>query len=103
MEKNYTRENEDGLKTKQKELQELRKKKMEGMLIGSRARWIGEGEKVSKYFRNLEKRHYTSKIIRKIEKQDGTIVTEQDDIVKETKYFYQHLYKLEEQNNDVNF
>ena len=66
MEKNYTRENEDGLKTKQKELQELRKKKMEGMLIRSRARWIGEGEKVSKYFCNLEKRHYTSKIIRKI-------------------------------------
>ena len=66
MEKNYTRENEDGLKTKQKELQELRKKKMEGMLIRSGARWIGEGEKVSKYFCNLKKRHYTSKIIRKI-------------------------------------
>ena len=87
LEKNYTRENEDRLKTKQKELQELRKKKMEGMLIGSRARWIGEGEKVSKYFRNLEKRHYTSKIIRKIEKQDGTIVAEQDDIVKEKNNF----------------
>ena len=56
LEKYYTRENEDGLKTKQKELQELRKKKMEGMLIRSRARWIGEGEKVSKYFCNLERR-----------------------------------------------
>ena len=67
LEKNYTRENEDGLKTKQKELQELRKKKVEGMLIRSRARWLGEGEKVSKYFCNLEKIHYTSKIIRKIE------------------------------------
>ena len=32
MEKNYTRENE-GLKTTQTELQDLRKKKMEGMLI----------------------------------------------------------------------
>ena len=102
LEKNYTRENEDGLKTKQKELQELRKKKMEGMLIRSRTRWIGEGEKVSKYFCNLEKRHYTSKIIRKIEKQDGTIATEQDDIVKETKYLYEHLYQQEEQINDVN-
>ena len=79
MQKNYTRENEDGLKTKQKELPELRKKKMEGMLIRSRARWIEEGEKVSKYFCSLERRYYTSKIIRKIEKQDGTIVTEQDD------------------------
>ena len=87
LKKKYTRENEDGLKTKEKELQELRKKKMEGLLIRSRARWRGEGEKVSKQFCHLEKRHYTSKIIRKIEKQDGTIVTEQDDIVKETKYF----------------
>ena len=103
LEKNYTRENEDGLKTKQKQLQELRKKKIEGMLIGSSARWIGDGEKVSKYFCNLEKRHYTSKIIRKIEKQDGTNVTDQDDIVKETKYFYEHLYKQEEQINDANF
>ena len=102
MEKNCTRENE-GLKTNEKELQDLRKKEMEGMLIRSRARWIGEGEKVSKYFCNLEKRHYTSNIIRKIEKQDGTIVTEQDDIVKETKYFYDHLYKQEEQISDVNF
>ena len=42
LEKNYTGEN--GLKTKQNELQELRKKKMEGMLIQSRARLIGEGE-----------------------------------------------------------
>ena len=32
LEKNYTRENE-GLKTNEKELQDLRKKKMEGMLI----------------------------------------------------------------------
>ena len=97
LEKKYTRENEDGLKTKQKELQELRKKKMEGMLIRSRARWIGEGEKVSTYFCNLEKRHYC-KIIRKIGKQDGTIVTEQDDIVKETKYFYEHLHKTRRAN-----
>ena len=102
LEKKYTREIEDGLKTKQRELQELRKKQMEGMLIRSRARWIGEGEKVSKYVSNLEKRHYTSKIIRKIEKQGGTIVTEQDDVVKETKYVYEHLYKQEEQINDVN-
>ena len=28
-------------------------------------------------------------------------MTEQDDIVKETKYFYEHLYK-QEQINDVN-
>ena len=51
LEKNYTRENEDGLKTKQKkELQQLRKKKMDGMLIRSRARWIGDGERYENIF-----------------------------------------------------
>ena len=30
-------------------------------------------------------------------------MTEQDDVVKETKYFYEHLYKQKEQINYVNF
>ena len=30
-------------------------------------------------------------------------MVEPDDIVKETKYFYEHLYKQEEKINDVNF
>ena len=45
---------------------------------------------------------FTSKILRKMEKQDGTTVTQQEDIVKETKYFYENLYKQEEQINSVN-
>ena len=69
LEQNFNRKNEDDLKTKQTELEELRSKRMEGMLTRSRS---------SKHFCNLEKRHYTSKIIRKIEKKDGTFVTEQD-------------------------
>ena len=69
LEQNFNRKNEDDLKTKQIELEELRRKRMEGVLTWSRARSVGEGEKVSKYFCNLEKRHYTSKIIRKIEKK----------------------------------
>ena len=37
-----------------------------------------------------------------MEKQDGTTVTQQEAIVKETKYFYENLYKQEEQINSVN-
>ena len=68
-EQNFNQKNEDDLKTKQIELEELRRKRMEGMLTRSRARWVGEGEKVSKYICNLNKRHYTRKIIRKIERE----------------------------------
>ena len=46
---------------KNKELVSLRKKTMEGVLPRSKARWVAEGEKISKYFCNLEKRHYVSK------------------------------------------
>ena len=73
LEQNFNRKNEDDLKTKQTELEEWRRKRIEGVLTRSRARWVGEGEKVSKYFCNLEKRHYTSKIIRKIEKKRWNI------------------------------
>ena len=44
-----------------KELVSLRKKTMEGVLLRSKARWVAVGEKVSKYFCNLEKRRYVSK------------------------------------------
>ena len=37
-----------------------------------------------------------------MKKKDGTFVTEQDDIVKETKSFYESLYMQEDQINDVN-
>ena len=50
LEQNFNRKNEDDLKTKQIELEELRRKRMEGVLTRSRARWVGEGKKVSKYF-----------------------------------------------------
>ena len=50
--------------------------------------------KLFSLFFNLEKRHYTSRIIRKIEKRGGTIVTEKNDIVKETKYFFMRIYTI---------
>ena len=38
-----------------------KKKKTEGVLLRSVARWVAEGENISKYFCNTEKRHYVSK------------------------------------------
>jgi len=39
----------------------LREKKMEGVLLQSRARWVAERDKITKYFCALEKRNYVSK------------------------------------------
>ena len=76
LEQNFNRKNEDDLKTRQTELEEVRRKRMEVVLTRSRARLVGEGEKVTKYFCNLQKRRYTNKIIRKIEKKKEKKKTE---------------------------
>ena len=41
-------------------------KKVEGLIIRTRARWHENGEKNSKYFLNLEKRNHIKKHIRKL-------------------------------------
>lgn len=46
-------------------LEKLRKEKLFGHMIWSRAHWMEEGEKPSKYFCNLESRNYINKTIKK--------------------------------------
>ena len=81
------------LESKKQELETIRKEKMRGKIVRSRVKWIEEGEKPSKYFCGLESRNFTSKIIPKVEREDGQIITNQKDILMETKLFYETLYK----------
>ena len=81
---------------KNKELVSLRNKTMEGVLLRSKARWVAEGENISKYFCNLEKRHYVSKqMIKLIDAKDEEI-KEQLHINKEVNNFYSNLYKAKD-------
>ena len=70
----------------------FRKHKIEGILSRSKARWAAEGEKVTKYFCNLEKRHYISKHMYKLDTGDGRILEKTDEMLQETKMFYKNLY-----------
>ena len=81
---------------KQNKLVSLRKKTMEGVLLRSKARWVAEGEKISKYFCNLEKRHYVSKQMIKLIDAKGEEIKEQFDINKEVNNLYSNLYKAKE-------
>ena len=54
------------------ELTNIRQEKLKGHILRSKAQYIDEGEKPTKYFCGLEKHNYISKIICKIEKEDGT-------------------------------
>ena len=82
----------DELRDKKKLLQEIRANKVEGIILRSKARWIDQGEKPTKYFLNLEKRNYVSKLIPKIITEDGIEIRDGKEILEEQKRFYQKLY-----------
>ena len=72
---------------------------MEGVLLRSRARWIAEGEKITKYFCGLEKRNYISKQMTKLTLSNGNEIYDSKDIMNEVKTFYEKLYS-ERQEED---
>ena len=62
----------------------------------SRTKWIAEGEKITKYVCGLEKRNFVSKQILKLTRNDGSVLTETHEIVKEVNSFYKNLYERED-------
>lgn len=61
-------------------------------IVRARAKWVEEGEKPTRYFFNLENRNYVSKIIPRLQKDNGEIITEQVTVLEEVSSFYKHLY-----------
>ena len=84
--------NHELLKTKNKSLQDLRRKKMNGVKLCSKAKWIDEGEKVTRYFCNLENRNFISECMPSLISDTGEIINDQDSILHETKEFHKKLY-----------
>ena len=80
------------LDKKQKELKEIREKRIDGVILRSRARWIANGERVTRYFCNLEKRHYISKNMARLIGRDGSVITDNEGMLFEVKNFYETLY-----------
>ena len=66
--------------------------KSQGSIIRSKTRWYNEGEKNTKYFLGLEKRHYNSKTTRNLKLDEDTILNSDQEILNEAMRFYQELY-----------
>ena len=64
-----------------------------GAMIRSKERWIQEGEKSTKYFLNLEKRNVVNKTITSLKTNDGNVITNQEELLKEQVTYYKALYK----------
>ena len=83
------------------ELINICQEKLKGHMLRSKAQYIYEGKKPTKYFCGLEKHNYILKIICKIEKEDGTIICDQEEILLETKNFYENLYKSKDNTLEI--
>ena len=92
------------LEDKKMELQQIRKVKMKGQTVRSRLQWLQEGEKPSKFLCNLEKRNYIEKTIKKVKLNNGSIVTDQEEVLNHVRNYYANLFKSRENDLlDINF
>lgn len=80
------------LKEKTEQLKRLRETKIQGVLIRSKARYATYGERISKYYCNMEKRHYVSKQMFKLVSKHGQCLESTEEMLEETKDYYKQLY-----------
>jgi len=75
-----------------KELENIFEYRTKGAIIRSKSQWYNEGEKNSRYFLNLEKRHCKQGTISQLKFNDTDFVTTDRDILSECTAFYKNLY-----------
>ena len=73
------------------ELEQLEKTEIMGVMIRSKAKYIEEGEKNSKFFLGLEKRNSVNKSITQL-KVGSALITKKDEILSAEHEYYQKLY-----------
>ena len=76
-------------------LKALRVKEIEGIMIRSRAQWLEEGERPSRYFFNLQKIKAQRSHISSVYDLNGTEVSSQEEIEKAHVDFYSKLFSEE--------
>ena len=85
------------------EFERLESIKTKGTMLRSKAKWIEDGEKNTKYFINLEKRNYKAKHITKII-CDNQEITDGKHILQSEQTYYSTLYKSKQDKliaNDI--
>ena len=100
---NPSDENLRQIDTVKDNLLNIRNKRMEGVAIRTKTKWIDKGEKATRYFCNLENRNFTNRSISFLERPSGETLHQQEDILNEVTNFYSNLYEEKTvQNVDLN-
>lgn len=82
----------DVLKSKKEQHEKTIEYRTKDAILRSQCRWYNEGEKNTKYFLNLEKRHYKQGTINQLKTENDNFVTTDKEILKECHSFYKDLY-----------
>ena len=77
------------------ELEIIREERIKGLIVRSKAKWIKEGEKCTKYFCSLEKQNTVDKSIEKVTLTNGTVLKDKNEILNAQREFYKKLYTTE--------
>jgi exonuclease III len=80
------------------EYEEMESQKTRGAMIRSKARWVEDGEKNSKYFMSLEKHNQEIRYIKTLTKENGKEISKDKKILDYIKEYYTKIYSL---NSDV--
>ena len=72
--------------------------KTKGAILRSKERWHEQGERNTKYFYGLEKRHHDIKTVSKLKVGEHSYIEDQFEILQEEKKFYESLYR----SNNIN-
>lgn len=80
------------LRIKKQQLEEIIGYKTQGAIIRSKVKWYNEGERNTKYFHSLEKRHFNSKTIRNLVPEDSKRISTDAEILQEANNYYESLY-----------
>ena len=95
----HSKEILSALESKKKELEILQIHKTKGAIIRSRARYVKDGEKNSKYFLNLEKSRGNCNTILSVQNENGLRQNNHFEIIKTIKDFHENMSK---RDNNVN-
>lgn len=80
------------LEQKTKELEKIIEYKTKGAIVRAKCRWYNEGEKNSKYFLSLEKRHYKNGVISQLKLGENEFASSDKEILSECETFYRDIY-----------
>ena len=89
------------LEKRKRELESIIEHQTRGAILRSQTRWYNEGEKNTKYFLSLEKRHVNQKTIKSLKLDNDVIITSDKEILHEARMFYKSLYTSKVSSSEI--